>query len=146
MEIISALALVGHIDWVWVVVNILLPPLVPMFGMLQVPGDLLLPELRANATALGTIRDGQLAWISVLWNVATAYELVESVERGAKFEHWMYSMLGFQTLLLLRGMSIAANGALTAGANQNDKTLLFTSILLTFVSGFLFILIHTRVH
>lgn len=138
--------LIEHIDWAWAVVNILCPPIVPMFGVLQVRRRLLTPAQKKRVTPLATIRDGQLAWISVLWNIGTVYELVEYSRAIHWFNGWMVSLLLAEFLLVVGGMSIAANGAVTAGYNDDDVDLLRSSIIVTVASGILFLLLHAKVH
>jgi hypothetical protein len=118
-----------------------------MLGMLQVPKTVLNKAQLKRVSLVAAIRDGQLAWISVLWNIGAIYEMLEHVDKAhAGLEPWMWANLPVQVVLILRGMSTASNGAITAGYNDKNLALLYSSIAITLISGILFILTYTQVH
>lgn len=68
------------ISWDWLFTNIVVPVLLPALGITLLKCAPLKEGARRKAHWLGTIQDGQLAWIAVTWSAAalTLFYLVHT--------------------------------------------------------------------
>lgn len=128
----------------WVIINIVVPVILPPAGLLLARLMPLQKAERERTRIVTTIQDGQLGWLALAWSAATVYEAWEYMEVKGHVFAWVAILLGSEIVVVLTAMFIAAGGAVTADASTNRSTRLGGSIIVTIVSAILFVATHFK--
>lgn len=131
----------------WFIVNILLPMIAPLLGLLLfIPFPL--PEKNAElVTWTSPIKDGQLAWAGLAFSAAAIYELENSSVASSALAKWILGAL--VVLVFVNGMVAALGGVFpTEGKPPAEKSpwrfykAMTASTALTVLAGGAFTVVH----
>lgn len=112
----------------WVLVNILVPVILPPAGLLLARLMPLPPAARARTRIVTTVENGQLGWLALAWSAAAIYEAWQFMAVKQSVFAWIAILLGCEIVLVLVAMFMAVGGAVAA-RHQTRISYFFGSII-----------------